>query len=131
VIMRALLTWSWAVALAAVAIPAASVPVTNPDIVRSATTSVVLGQRLTLRLPNRVESGRAWFLRTAPGPELQFVRQYTTRAKIELPDFPQDQIFEFNTKKPGVKVLRFTYASSQEGAPLRVLNMTVTITGKN
>jgi hypothetical protein len=110
---------------------ASSVPVTNPEIVRTATASVVLGQRLTLRLPNRVESGRAWYLKTAPGPELQFVRQYSARPKIELPDFAQDQIFEFNTKKAGVKVLRFTYAASQEGAPARILNITVTIKGAN
>lgn len=99
------------------------------SIERSASTSVVLGQRLTLRLPNRVESGRTWYLLTAPGPQLQFVSQRLERPKIELPDFSQDQIFEFNTKQSGVKVLRFGYGVGPGQPALRILNMTVTIKG--
>ncbi len=103
----------------------------NPDIERKAATSVVLGQRLTLRLPNRVESGRTWYLMNAPGPNLQFVSQRMERPKIELPDFSQDQIFEFNTKQAGVKVLRFGYGLGAGQPALRILNVTVTITGGN
>jgi hypothetical protein len=108
----------------------AAAPVAS-DIERSASTSVVLGQRLTLRLPNRVESGRTWYLMNAPGPHLQFVSQRLERPKIELPDFSQDQIFEFNTKQAGVKVLKFGYGVGPGQPALRILNMTVRITGGN
>ncbi len=101
------------------------------SIERSAATSVVLGQRLTLRLPNRVESGRTWYLMNAPGPHLQFVSQRLERPKIELPDVAQDQIFEFNTKQAGAKVLRFGYGIGPGQPALRILNVTVTITGGN
>lgn len=100
------------------------------DIERSAQTSVVMGQRLTLRLPNRVESRRTWYLLNSPAPELQFVSQRLERPEIELPDVAQNQIFEFNTKKPGVKVLRFAYGVGPGQPSLRILNMTVTIKGK-
>lgn len=111
--------------------PALAATQTQSDIERSAATSVVLGQRLTLRLPNRVESGRTWYLMNAPGPQLQFVGQRLERPKIELPDFSQDQIFEFNTKQAGVKLLRFGYGVGPGQPALRILNMTVTVTGGN
>lgn len=114
-----------------IAQPVSAAPSQPADIERKAATSVVLGQRLTLRLPNRVESGRTWYLMNAPGPNLQFVSQRMERPKIELPDFSQDQIFEFNTKQAGVKVLRFGYGIGPGQPALRILNMTVTVTGGN
>jgi hypothetical protein len=113
----------WLAPLAAAATPA------QADIQRSASTSVVLGQRLTLRLPNRVESGRAWYLLNSPLPELQFVSQRMERPEIELPDVAQNQIFEFNTKRSGVKVLTFGYSVGPGEPAQRILNVTVTITG--
>lgn len=109
---------------------ALSAATNTSDIQRSAQTSVVMGQRLTLRLPNRVESGRTWYLLNSPAPELQFVSQRFERPEIELPDVAQNQIFEFNTKRPGVKVLRFAYGVGPGQQSLRILNMTVTIKGK-
>jgi predicted secreted protein len=99
------------------------------DIQRRAATSVVLGQRLTLRLPNRVESGRTWYLMNSPLPELQFVSQRMERPEIELPDVAQNQIFEFNTRKSGVKLLRFGYGVGPGQPAQRILNVTVTIKG--
>ena len=64
-------------------------------------------QRLTLRLPNRVESGRTWYLMNSPRPELDYVGQRFERPEIELPDVAKNQIFEFNTRKSGVKILKF------------------------
>jgi hypothetical protein len=113
----------------ALASPAAVAAPATADIERSAKTSVVMGQRLTLRLPNRVESGRTWYLINSPEPELQYVSQRFERPEIELPDVAQNQIFEFNTKKPGVKVLRFGYGVGPGQPALRILNITVTITG--
>jgi hypothetical protein len=101
----------------------------NPDIERSAATSVVLGQRLTLRLPNRVESGRTWYLMNSPRPELDYVGQRFERPEIELPDVAKNQIFEFNTRKSGVKILKFGYGIGPGQPALRILNMTVTIKG--
>jgi hypothetical protein len=108
----------------------AAAPVAS-DIERTASTSIVLGQRLTLRLPNRVESGRTWYLMNTPAPHLQFVSQRLERPKVELPDFTQDQIFEFNTKQAGLKILRFGYGIGPGHKALRILTVNVTITGAN
>ncbi|HAH09364.1 MAG TPA: hypothetical protein DCL48_04600, partial [Alphaproteobacteria bacterium] len=88
---------------------AASPSAAPQDIERSATASVVLGQRLTLRLPNRFGSARQWYVMNDPGPQLQFVSATLAKPETPLPDFPQDQIFAFNTKLAGQKVLRFGY----------------------
>lgn len=126
--MIRLLLLSIALGLAGPAQAAAAA--TTADIERAARTSVVMGQRLTLRLPNRVESGRTWFLINSPAPELQYVSQRFERPEIELPDVARNQIFEFNTKKPGVKVLRFGYGVGPGQPVSRILNVTVTIKGK-
>jgi hypothetical protein len=125
--MTRLLLFSVALVLMQPALAAAPVAA---SIERTAQTSVVFGQRLTLRLNNRVASGRTWYLMNSPEPELQFVTQRFERPEIELPDVEQNQIFEFNTKKPGVKVLRFGYGIGPGQPAARILNVTVTIKGK-
>lgn len=112
---------------------AADAPInsTDVDIIRGASTNAIVGQRLTLRLNNRVASGRLWYMLNSPEPELAYVSQRFERPKVNLPDFAQDQIFEFNPKLAGVKTLRFAYGVGPGRAVERVLNVRVTITGAN
>lgn len=126
----ALLTISLATlpAVQAVAAPAGDI---NVDIVRGASTSAIVGQRLTLRLNNRVASGKLWYMLNSPEPEMSYVGQRFERPQVNLPDVRQDQIFEFNPKIASVKTLRFAYGVGPGRKVERVLNVRVTISGAN
>jgi hypothetical protein len=130
-IIRVLLAFSGACGSVAAAPPSGPTLDITPSIERRAETQVTLGQRLSLNLRNRVQSGGLWRLASDPQPNLRFLGSRLTQPQANLPDVPFDQVFEFATLKAGKTALRFEFAAPEPAnAPaLRVLIMTVTITG--